>query len=87
MSCRGLNAPDQRLGRGSRSRARNPGAIRPVLQRERSAMPFGDLPGEDKADARAAGLGGEERNEQVRGRAEAGTFILHAFTPSKAPFC
>ena len=38
-----------------------------VLERERAAVRFGDLAAEHQADARAAGLGGEERHEQVGG--------------------
>lgn len=38
-----------------------------VLQQQAAAVAFGDLPGEDEADAGAAGFGGEERDEQVVG--------------------
>lgn len=52
-------------------------AVGAVLQRERAAMSFGDLPAEDQADAGAPGLGGEKRNKQVCGIGNAGTFIEH----------
>ena len=41
-------------------------------------MVFGDLAAEEEPDARAAGLGGEERNEQIRGIGEAAPIVFDA---------
>ena len=38
----------------------------PVLQRQFAAVSFGDLPAQNQADSRSAGLGSEEGHEQVR---------------------
>ena len=40
-------------------------------------MALGDLAGEDQADARAAGLGGVEGDEEVAGVAQPGALVLH----------
>src|ERR1035441_410836 len=41
-------------------------AVGSILQRQGAAVTLGDLAAEHQADAAAAGLGGEERNKQVR---------------------
>ena len=41
--------------------------IRAILQGEFAAMTFGDLAAEDEPDAGAAGLGGEEGDEEIGG--------------------
>src|SRR5215467_1169956 len=49
-----------------------------VLERERAAVRLGDLPREREADARALGLRGEERHEQVRRVGEARALVRDA---------
>ena len=44
-----------------------PRPVRPVLQRQRSAMALGDLPAEHQSDSGASRLGGKEGHEQVGG--------------------
>jgi len=46
-----------------------------VLQREGAAVGFGDLAAEDQADSLASRLGGEERDEEVRGVGNTGAFV------------
>ncbi len=50
--------------------------IGPILQRQRSAVRFGDLAAEDEADAGSARLCREERHEQVRGIRQARSLIV-----------
>ena len=52
------------------------GAAGSVIQSEQAAVAFGDLAAERKADAGAAGFGGEEGDEQVGRIREAGAFVL-----------
>ena len=51
-------------------------AIGPILELQAAAVRLGDLPAQHQADAGAAGLGGEERHEQVAGIREARTLVL-----------
>src|SRR5581483_7393745 len=46
-----------------------------VLQRERATVGFGNLPAQHEADAAAAGLRGEERNEEVVAVKESGALV------------
>src|SRR5271169_6151607 len=48
-----------------------------IFERERSAVSFGNLPAENQANARAALLGGEERDEEVRWVGDARPVVLH----------
>src|SRR5262245_17953075 len=52
-------------------------AIRAVVERERSAVSFGDLAAQDEADARSARLRREERHEQVRLVRQADPFVFN----------
>lgn len=53
---------------GGEAKARDAaGAVGAVLEHEGAAVAFGDLAAEDKADAGASGLRGEERDEEVGG--------------------
>src|SRR5262245_38843313 len=51
--------------------------IRPILERKRPAVRFGDLAAQDQADARSAGLRREERHEQVPFVRQAGALVVH----------
>src|ERR1051325_11573764 len=48
-----------------------------ILQRQRAAVSFGDLPAQHQADARTALLGREERHEQVRRIREARALVFY----------
>jgi hypothetical protein len=48
-----------------------------VAKRQGVAVSFGDLAAESESDARAAGLGGEERNEEVGWIGDAGAIVLN----------
>lgn len=61
---------------GSTTVARQPEAIHPVGERNRSAVGLGDLAGEDATDVVAFGLGREERDEEVRRRGETRSLVL-----------
>ena len=47
-----------------------------VFERQHSAVSFGDLAAEREANARPAGFGGEERDEEVRGVGQSGAFVF-----------
>ncbi len=49
---------------------------RAVFERQHSAVAFGDLAAEREADARPAGFGREERDEEVRGVGQSGAFVF-----------
>ena len=57
-----------------------PATVSAILERQSPAVPFGDLPAQREADTRPAGLGREERNEQVARALKAGSFVLDATT-------
>ena len=61
---------------GSVSVARQPTPRGPGLERQRPAVRLGDLPAQHQADARSAGLGGEERHEQVGGLRRARALVV-----------
>src|SRR5262245_40754209 len=59
------------------SKGRNTAAaVRPIFQRQRSAVRLGDLAAENQSDARALRLRREERNEEVGAVRDSRSFVL-----------
>ena len=75
---------DARVTSGRRSAGAAAGAVVAVLEHQAAAVAFGDLPAEDQADAGAAGLGREERHEQVAGVRQARALRPRPTAPSSA---
>ena len=50
----------------------------PVLERQGSAVPFGDLAAEDEADTTSGWFGREKGYEEVGGSSQARAFVLNA---------
>ncbi len=54
-----------------------PPRARAVLERQRSAVAFGDLPAEHQANPGAARLGGKKRNEEIAGVGKSRPVVFH----------